>query len=58
MRVNNNSPLIWSTDSVTSTKLRVLCALFHLLLTTLLGTTITSILNVRLFDALSCLYAL
>lgn len=53
-----NSPLILSTDSVTNTKLHVLCALFHLILTTVLGTTITSILNVRLLDALSCSYAL
>lgn len=43
---------------MTSTQLRLLCALFHLILTTLLGTTITSVLNVRLLGALSCLYAL
>lgn len=48
-----NSPLILSIDSVTSTKVCILCALFYLILTALyitalLCTSVTCILNVGL----------
>lgn len=45
--VINISPLILSTDSMTSAKLMFCVHCFTLILTTLLGTTVTSILKVR-----------